>query len=253
MSHFSAIGFGNIQNEHDFGNLIDKALDNVTTIQNDYHIYQDKSGAELWIELVENQVLCAEPYFAGNEHQVAITNIRPNTNNNTGLVDIWINGETYIDDETGETETIGDYPLAFEMADIRHFRPLLAKTVCNVRLCAFAEFAEIFEDETEFDGTQDQSEIRYATHSFFPTGTFVEDDESAPDNQKNTVAEVFFIGHITDVQTKTNTLTGQEFYCCDVETYGGLWKAVYPFDMFEQSPKVGNVVKGDYWVTGNLG
>lgn len=62
MSHFSAIGFGNIQNEQDFGNLSDKALDNATTIQNDYHIYQDTSGAQLWVTLVKNRVLVTKPY-----------------------------------------------------------------------------------------------------------------------------------------------------------------------------------------------
>ena len=83
---------------------------------------------------------------------------------------------------------------------------------------------------------------------FTPLGMFQSSDGA--ENQAK--ASTWFIGTVRAAETRRNELSGNDFYCCLIETHGGTLQAVFPSDMFDHAPQIGNVISGKYWLTGRL-
>ena len=76
-------------------------------------------------------------------------------------------------------------------------------------------------------------------------------DENAPEGARPT-ARALFTGIVRTAEKRHNTLTQQPFYYCEIATFGGVWSVVYPAEAFADTPQQGNVIQGEYWLTGRL-
>ncbi|MGF6148246.1 Uncharacterised protein [Kingella potus] len=114
-------------------------------------------------------------------------------------------------------------------------------------VCAFAESAEWFADEAAFAARQEKQEFEWATQSFIPVGMFA--DENAPEGTRP-AARALFTGIVRSAEQRYNTVSRSPFYYCEIETFGGIWSAVYPAAAFADTPQAGNVIQGEYWLTG---
>ena len=76
-------------------------------------------------------------------------------------------------------------------------------------------------------------------------------DENAPERTRP-AARALFTGVVRRAEKRRNALTGSAFYYCEIATHGGVWSAVYPDAAFNDTPQAGNVIQGEYWLTGRL-
>lgn len=79
-------------------------------------------------------------------------------------------------------------------------------------------------------------------------GMFIDEND---ENTKPT-AQVLVGGTVLKSELRTNQLTQNQFYWCLLQTHGANYEAVYPPDMFDKMPEVGDVVFAQYWLTGRL-
>ena len=250
MSHYDTIGFTGITSKETLSALINQVLPHAQQA-GDYAVYRDASGAELWIGInQENELYAVEPYFSGCLQSVWVSHVAANQyddgfDDGTGFAHVWQNGSA---SENGECVD-GDYPFIVDIPDIASFPQTTVGTAQKIAVCAFAESAELFADEAAFDASQAAQEIKLSTQCFIPSRTFM--DEIAPDDTRFE-AHALFTGIVRKAEKRRNAVTHSPFYYCEIATYGGVWSAVYPAEAFADTPQIGNVIQGEYWLTGRL-
>ena len=252
MSNLSDIGFP-VRHEQDVNEVIMSVLGHVSEVRcprGFYLKFSDKSGAELYLQGDSEQELIGfNPHFAGkSRRKVALTKtIEREASELDGGFHAWANPSDETDAESG------DYPFLFDVPDFRTILELNLPQTVEIQLTAFAsnDF-KIFADEKEYDESQD-AEIKYASKSFVPTAllAFAESEKDA--TNLNDVRPVgMFSGEIKAFELKTNTLTNAEFYWFLVETLGGEVDVVSDPKWIEKEPKIGNIVSGQFWLSGRL-
>lgn len=101
---------------------------------------------------------------------------------------------------------------------------------------------ELYVDKHEFYKCNYKGGLQIACESFFPIEVF----DKIPHSQ------VLVSGTVLKSELRTNRLTNNPFYWCLIQTYASNYEAVYPFDMFDKIPEVGNIIFGKYWITGRF-
>ena len=250
MSHLSAIGFG-VHTNDDFNHLIEQVLSVATehsTHENlTYLRYTDPSGAEIWLygDNNSNDIVGMVPCFLPSQTQnYGVSSIEPIIDDEQcgdGSAYGWLDPTEYSD---GEFD--GFYPLLVDLPDYLNHHA--SHKVQKARLTLFAESADLFTDEDAFSRSQENDELKYGSESFIPIGTFT-DDENPNDKMS---ASALMGCKVIKSELRTNQLTQNQFYWCLVETYGSSYEVVYPIDMFDIMPQVGNIIFGEYWITGRF-
>ena len=250
MSHYDTIGFTGITSKETLSALINQVSPHAQMI-GDYAVYRDASGAALWIGInQDNEFFSAEPYFSGRLQSVWVSHVAANQyddgfDDGTGFAHVCQNGSA---SENGEC-VYGDYPFIVDIPDIASFPQTTVGTAQKIAVCAFAESAELFASEAAFAASQETQELKWAAQSFIPSGMFI--DENAPEGARP-AARALFTGIVRTAEKRHNTLTQQPFYYCEIATFGGVWSVVYPAEAFADTPQQGNVIQGEYWLTGRL-
>ena len=245
MSHYDTIGFTGITSKETLSALINQVSPHAQMI-GDYAVYRDASGAALWIGInQDNEFFSAEPYFSGCLQSVWVNHVAANQyddgfDDGTGFAHVWQNGS-----EEGD----GDYPFIVDILDIASFPQTTVGTAQKIAVCAFAESAELFADEAAFAASQEAQEMKWAAQCFIPSGMFL--SENAPEGARP-AARALFTGIVRKAEKRRNAVTHSPFYYCEIATYGGVWSAVYPAEAFADTPQIGNVIQGEYWLTGRL-
>lgn len=247
MSHFSAIGF-DIQTEEDISRLVDEILD--VAIEHSVHEhltylrYTDPSGAEIWLcgnNESQKIVGCTPCFLPIQTQNFGIMKMMPIQQGQYGDGSTygWLNAE-YFDDDMD-----GTYPLFIDLPDYLNHQNKQHNQKAYLTL--FAEDVSLYVDEDEFYQSKEQDKLSPAKECFFPMGTFTDDNSYDAMN-----AQVLVGGTVLKGELRTNQLTKNQFYWCLIQTYGSHYEAVYPFDMFDKVPEVGNIVFGKYWLTGRF-
>jgi hypothetical protein len=61
-----------------------------------------------------------------------------------------------------------------------------------------------------------------------------------------------FTGHVLEVQTRTNELTGKGYYWAFVETLCATFDVLIDPELLDHAPKAGNVLSGTFWLSGRI-
>jgi hypothetical protein len=136
--------------------------------------------------------------------------------------------------------------------DFRLTSEIRLPQIQEIQLTAFAsDDFKIFADEKEY-GESQESELKYASKSFVPSGLFAFDaeDESFDLNVVRPIA--IFAGIIKESELKKNELSGNNFYWFLVETLGGETDVVADVKLVSSEPQIGGVVSGQFWLSGKL-
>lgn len=252
MSNLSDIGFP-VRHEGDVNDVIMSVLNHVGEVRcprGFYLKFSDKSGAELYLQgNFDQELIGFNPHFAGkSKRKVGLTQvIEREASELDGGFHAWANPS----DEN--VETSGEYPFVFDLPDFRTVPALQLPQIVDIQLTAFAsnDF-KIFESETEFNESQ-ESEIKYASKSFVPTGLIAVQSSGAESVDFNLVRPVGqFAGEIKEFELRTNSLTNAEFYWFLVETLGGEIDVVSDPKWIETEPKIGGIVSGQFWLSGRI-
>ena len=251
-SHFSDIGF-ETKDESEFMQIAQKAYENGHRIEADkgsYIKWQLKSGAELWLQLNDNEeVIGMTPGFLG-ESSRKVSIIRSITGHEGTLdasFDAWANP---IEDDP----LSGEYPFNFEVPNFYTLPIFSFPNFTNIQLTAFAHNLSCFDNEKEYyqsDAAQagaknDKGQpMTYASKSFIPIGSF----NNVSNNRE---ALSVFSGEIKKYEKRINESTNNTFIWMIVETLGGDVDIVADPELINKEPVKGGYIRGNFWLSGKI-
>lgn len=249
MSNLSNVGFGASSDEA-FEELINQIYQQAYPVEVNggvYMVFADPSGAELWLQINEqNQFTGFNPHYRGqSKRRVRLTNEveRPESELD-GAFYAW--AEPIADSE--ETES-GQYPFVFDLPDAQKYQHIRFPQDIDIQLTAFAQEITVFASEEDFNKSQEDQELKWATQSFIPSGLFHPNEQSNPQPSQ---AYGIFTGIIKEVALKTNAFTQQQFYWLLTDTLGGTIDVVADPQYFDQAPQKNGVIQGQFWLSGDL-
>lgn len=248
MSNFSNIGF-TVSSQEELSELINHAYAQGTPIEVNegvYVIYKDASQAELWVQVNnQNEYVGLNPHYRGkSKRRVRLTNeiLSPHSELD-GAFYAWAEPVT----DSQEVES-GQYPFVFDVPDARVYTQVKFPQDLDIQLTAFAQELSVFASEAAFNQSQAEDEVKWATQSFIPSGLFSPKDDGC----QGPSAYAIFTGFIKEVELKTNALSQEQFYWLLVDTLGGEVDIVADPRYFIETPQVGGVVSGQFWLSGHL-
>lgn len=247
-SNFSSIGF-NLQQREDLNTLIEDIFDrtvSIETTQGEYLLFEDASGAELWLQIdKKKRIVGLNPHFKGSsKHRVSLTSCSEgNFSPLDGSFDAWSSpGPDELDS--------GLYPFSFFAPNYRVFDGINIPQQLDVQFAAFAQHIEFFESELAYRNSQEAEGAMFAAQSFIPTSRFR--DNTGEDGEIS-IAECMFTGIVGEYKRLTNHFTNEPFYWLEVESFGGAFDVVASQSHFAESePIVGGVISGTFWLSGKI-
>ena len=247
MSNLSDIGFPT-PNEQAVNEMIMQVLDLAKPIQcarGFYLKYSDPSGAEIYLQgNFQQELVGFNPHFSGaSRRKVSLARLVERESSE-------LDGGFYAWADPAFEK--GEYPFVFDVPDFRthDFRdfPRLAE----IQLTAFAsnDF-KLDANEADYQAAQ-ESELKYATKMFVPTGLFAldEQDQAADLGTIRPVGNL--AGEIARFELKTNDLSKEQFYWLLVETLGGPVDVVVDPKYVPAEPVTGGIVSGQFWLSGRI-
>ena len=250
MSNLSDIGFP-VKGDEAINEMILSVMKNTQEIpcRNGFYLkFSDESGAQMYLQGNKDQELIGfNPHFEGKSRRKVglIQAIERDSSELDGGFYAWANPENE------DFENSGEYPFIFDAPDFRAVGHLEFPLVCAIQLIAFAsnDF-KMFESEEAYFASQD-NEIRSAAKSFVPSGLFSFGEDEKVD--LNVVRPIgMFTGEIKEFELKTNSLTNENFYHFLVETLGGEIDVVADAKLIPETPQIGGIVNGQFWLSGRL-
>lgn len=246
VSHFSSIGL-EVASAADMQALIDRVAADAEYVEargGVYVVWQAGDGPELWLQCdAEDTVIGLSPHFVGPS-RVRVGLVapveRPGQTALDGSFYAWVNPR-------GEDYTEGDYPLVFDCPDAAALE-LEPPCTTTVQLAAFAHHLEVYAD-AEAHARAQTGESKFASRSFIPAGLFRGDDEAEPGPP---VAYALLTGHVVAAEARVNPLSGGAYWWAAVATLGGTVDVVAPAGLVEADLRVGNVVSGGFWLSGQV-
>jgi len=245
MNDFKAAGF-NVESEEDIGILFSKILKSylTQTIKGedvDYVVYQDPSGAEIWMTIQKNGRTTPNnidpDYASSSTCEVYVEKeLVFDKDFKEGGYYVWSNPEP-------DGKGLGDSPLVLNVPNFEVVRSKIKSGNYKVAITAFARRVDYSVDEKEYFAKQDRKPI-FAVGYFVPSGTFTDDDPPKP--------LAMFSGTIKKVSLKKNGLGGRKFYAMTVDSLPGLMDVVCDASLFKVKPEVGGIIEGDFWMTGKF-
>jgi hypothetical protein len=241
-SHYSSIGFL-FRSEGEFqratAELAAKPGQRIETRQGTYLRCASESGAELWLQVNKRgELIGAHPHYHG-DGAVAVNVMRRVRNGDDTALDgafhAWANPRDDI---------YGDYPFVFDCANFRELSAIALPAIGSVQITAFAHEISWHESPEQYAASQTE-EIKFASQSFIPTGSFGEKGQTP-------TALAMFTGHVLRAERKRNELGGGDFIAALVETLGGTYDVVVDPQLLARVPEAGNVLSGSFYLSGYL-
>jgi hypothetical protein len=235
-SHYSSLGFAFQSQEHFEEVTADLAGDAEEIPLSDgdrrYLRYTTSSGAELWLQVNDdNELIGAHPHYAGDT-EVLITATAVVKREDATELDAAIHAWA------------GEYPFLFDCANFHQFADVELPAAGSVQIAAFAHHLKYFQSEEAYDASLTR-EPKLASRSFIPSGLFGEEG-SEPKSM------AVFTGHVLDAARKVNDVFDQEFLWAAVETLGGTFDVVADPELLDVVPAPGGILTGAFWLSGCL-
>jgi hypothetical protein len=242
-SHWSTIGF-DVNSLDEFDKLVREVGPHSKEIKVEngfYYHWHDVSGAELWIQINQDQKLIGmNPHFAGQSQvRVAITREikRPRQSLLDGAVYGW--ADSSIDDPES-----GAFPFVFDLPNYR-MHQLSFPSLVDAQIAAFAHEISLFDSVEAYN---EMGENKLAPQSFIPSGLFAPKGETP----RPPHAYAIITGKIVTAEEKSNSLTGRNFFWASVDTFGGSFDIVTDPVLVSNVPRVGGILQGSFWLSGTI-
>lgn len=250
MSNLSNIGFS-VQSDGEFYELINKIAElgqPLKSAKGSYICYSDDSGAEIYIQILDNELIGINPHYKGKSQNLVglVKTIPRNESELDGAFYAWAGLS-----DTNNAES-GTYPFVFDLPDFYTYEAIDLPKNLEIQLTAFAsqEF-EVFENEEVYFNSQ-SGEIKFASRSFIPSGLFSVNSENETENTLPAQAYAIFTGLVKEFALKVNHFTKEKFYWILVDTLGGEIDVVVDTKLVPNELKINSVVKGQFWLSGKL-
>ncbi len=244
-SHLSSIGF-RIEKEEDFARLaaeLSRRAVEVPVKGGRYLRWSGGGGEQLWLQLnARRELIGMNPHFEGKSRVrvgVVARVGRPGETTLDGALHAWASPGTDSPEE-------GEYPFVFDVPDAAAYPDLEIPGIAEAQVAAFAHEASFFDSEDAFDASQEEDGLRLAARSFIPSGMFAGEKDDPP------VSQAIFAGQVVESETRTNGLSGTEFWWVLVDTLGGRYDVVLDPTLLDERPVIGGFLSGTFWLSGRL-
>ncbi len=252
MSNLSDIGFP-VRSDKDVNDVIMSVINELTPIpcppHGFYYRFSDESGAELFLQAdPAHDIIGFNPAFNGKSRRnVALTGtIERDTSQLDGAFHARSNPVA-----EGGSDPRDDFPFVFDVPDFRLKEKITLPKTVEIQLSAFAsnDF-RLFESGMhylDFEGKGADGRVR----SFVSTGLLKANDEQ-PDDPIPPQAHAVLTGEIKEFGLRENSLSTKKFYWFLTETEGGEIDIVADPKLVSETPKIGGVVYGSFWLSGRI-
>ena len=197
------------------------------------------AGAELWIQAnLDREIIGCNPHFTGE------ASMRISVTQTFHSIDRPLDGRFFgwVEPKDEKNPTTGLYALSVEMPDYSLSETRLFKhPVITVQIAAFAEEIANFPNERSFAFSP------FSNTMALPT--VLQPDCEAGDGEAP-VAKIS--GFVLKAELRTNPLTEQTFLYALLETHGGTVDVVASNDLLPETPAVGSVLAGSFWLSGRM-
>ncbi|GGJ44955.1 hypothetical protein [Deinococcus roseus] len=237
-NHFQAIGFP-IFSQEDFiklAQMTHQKGQQIQTTQGKYIFWNVGSGIELWGQLDQNNVFIGlNPHFSGRSRlSMGLTRkVTSDPQDLDGAYYAWAGAQTGPED--------GEYPLLFDCPDFLVHARMMLPSIHRVQVAAFAHDLKVYTNEKHYQEAR-ESGPAFATESFIPSGLF--GDREQPYGM--------FTGTVQYAFTITNPVTQETFHHAVVKTLGGEYDVIIHPDLLYSDLQPGNIVQGNFWLTGKI-
>jgi hypothetical protein len=193
-----------------------------------FAVWEDASGAALWIQVVDSAIVGAQPFFAPAAcHKTRIEAGVPDPEHPLdGSARLFVLPE----EKTVLGVDVLNWPLA-----MRALRP---QAVVPARLAGFAESIQYWDTADAYTAEQPDAK-RQGTRWIVPTGLYP-DDKGGTGRATATVT-----GVVLEAEERVNTLTGAPFLWMRLETAG------FTLDVVAAAgprPLPGSIARGHFWL-----
>lgn len=240
QNHLTDIGFYASSHE-EFNQLCNEIISQgkkFETKDGVYSMLEVDPWIELWICMPadKSKPNGFNPYFKGGiRNEIFIESvIESEYSSMENAYEVWINRDMKFQ----------EYPFLFDCVNFSMNENVIDKYV-NARVTAFADKVELYESEDEFESKYPRKEYFLSHHSFVPTGQFVKEGF-------NRNAHVMFNGDVRKIEELTNSKTGKSFYWAIIGTMDNEYDVVIDPTFFNRKPVIGNIIHGNYWMSGKL-
>lgn len=255
MSNLSDIGFP-VKSDKDVNDILMKVMQELTQIpcppRGFYYLFSDESGAELFLQADSAQdIIGFNPAFWGkSRRKIGLTKgIERDTSELDGAFYGWVNPE-----DLGNPGEAGDHQVVFDMPDFRLHEKIVLPKTADVQLTAFASnnFA-VYPSERAYLDAQ-INEPKTPARSFVATSLSGLDTNAGDDSGESIPPQAHgqISGGIKEFEVRTNGFTYQKFYWFLIETIGGEIDMVADPNLVKAEPKVGEIVSGNFWISGKI-
>ncbi|WP_078129228.1 hypothetical protein [Leptospira alexanderi] len=243
MSNFSSIGYP-VKSEQEIVKIAERVYKDskiIPTSKGNYAYHSDKSNAELWLQIQDNEFVGLNPHYNGKSlRKVCLTS-------SITFPDRQMDGSYYCwadPSEPNDPES-GAYPFVFDVPNFLETEISIFPYDVNIQLSAFAGEIELFDSEEDFYNNQKDG-VKFASKFFTPSGLF-SSDENAEDS-----AYGMFAGIIKEFDLLKNKISGEKYYWFLVETFGGEVDVVTDKNLIQKRPKRNGILQGNFWLSGKL-
>jgi len=250
MSNLSDIGF-RVETEEELNELVEKIFPlgrEIKCPRGTYLKVSDNSGAEIYLQVNKRKELIGfNPHYVGKSNRVVCLTAKYERFESEldGAFHGWAEPQEENNPDTGE------YPFVFDVPNFYTIGEIKFPANFNIQLTAFASRGfEIYENEEAYYASQD-SEFRYASRSFIPSGLF-SFSEGEVEHTNPPESHGIFTGEIKRWEIKKNQITSEAFYWFLVDTLGGEVDVVADTNLITNEPKTGGIIQGQFWLTGKL-
>ena len=245
-NHFSAIGF-TVGSEIELVTLARKLApfsESIAVEGGRYLHWSSASDAEVWLQLDGGKkIIGMNPHFSGNSTvRVGLTHRLPSPGPSPldGAFHAWANPP---EKDPGS----GDYPFVFDCPNILCYTDAQLPGIAHARITAFAHDIDVFDSVETYDSTP-STKPKLASKSFIPSGLFLPSGEKTLQPQ----ARGILTGHVRRATRLTNEESSLDFHWAEVESYGGIFDVVIDPAILKNDPRVGGVISGSFWLSGQL-
>ena len=242
-SHLSSIGLP-VGSEAEFWDLAQRVGPDAAGVPFDggqYFYWRDGSGAELWLQVADDQFLGMAPHFTGDSEVHARLDFRVPSSDGSPFDGAF---------RAAAVTDTGDYPFIFDSPEFMRLSRLDLPCEVILQVAAFAHELEVFDSESAFAAAQSANAdagsptllARHFSHS--------DRLDDGPDNLSQSRAVLN--GVVLSSEECANSLTGRRFIWASVECEAGTFDIVADPTLLSLPPAVGSVVSGSFWLSGRV-
>lgn len=241
VNHFSTVGIP-VSSEADFmkyANLVFESGEKVKAHGGTYLLLKMGKGVELWGQLNrQGEMIGLNPHYEGTA--VSTVRLIEKVEDPTDTV---LDGRVHSEAEPDEEGAFA-YPFVFDMPNIAA-QKMKYPVIREVQLAAFAHELSVYADEEEYM-TGQETEPKFASEFFIPSGLFGGDEEGGPSSMG------LFGGRVLAAEKIRNPYSNAYFYYAKVKSLGGEFDVVADPELVAEEIREGNIISGSFWLTGKL-